>query len=67
MNDYKFLTEKPIHGILKFFAPLVSLKVVIESEVKSASKGLSEIQNFHFFQKKKIKENKKIREKVKKK
>merc|ERR1711966_164169 len=44
VNNSKIFIGKPLHGILEFCLPLVSLEVVIQSEVKSGHEGFSEIQ-----------------------
>ena len=48
-QQLNFFTEKPLHDILKFCLLLVSLGVVIQSEVKSGTKGFSKIPFFVFF------------------
>ena len=52
VNDSKIFTGNASTGILKFCLPLVSLKVVTESEGKSGHEGFSKIPFFVFFQKK---------------
>merc|ERR1711966_398098 len=61
VNDSKIFTGNASTGILKFCLPVVSLKVVIESEGKSASKGFSKIRFSPFFFKKKIKKTRKYK------
>merc|ERR1711966_287948 len=61
VNDSKIFTGNASTDILKFCLLLVSLKVAIESEGKSASKGFAKIRFSPFFFKKKIKKTRKYK------